>query len=293
MIYNNFLDLIGNTPCVKLGDIYLKLEAYNASGSVKDRPAKYMIEGLEKEGLLKKGDVIVEPTSGNTGISLAMIGAMKGYRVILIMPDTMSVERRQVMKAYGAEIVLTDGTKGMAGALEEANRLVKEKGYIMPAQFDNKYNVLSHEETTAQEIIKDFKNLDYLVAGIGTGGTITGLSKILKSYYPNIKIVGVEPYESPMITQGYKGPHGIQGIGAGFIPSILNLDYVDEIITVKTEEARAEAKRLAKKGILLGISSGGAIKVAHDIVKKVEKDKIILVIAPDGGLKYLSMGVFD
>lgn len=293
MIVKDVLSLIGNTPVIEQDGIFIKLEYLNASGSVKDRAAKWMIEGLEKDGILKPGSVIVEPTSGNTGISLAMIGSVKGYKVVLVMPETMSVERQLVMKAYGAEIVLTEGKKGMAGAIEEANRLVKEKGYVMPGQFDNKYNVLAHEESTAQEIIRDFENLDYLVAGIGTGGTITGLAKVLKNHYPNIKIIGVEPVESPVITQGTKGPHGIQGIGAGFIPSILDLKYIDEVITISTNDAKQETKRIAKHGLFLGISCGAAIKVAYDLLKKVGVNKKILVIAPDGGLKYLSTGVFN
>jgi len=293
MIKKNILELIGNTPVVELDGIYLKLEYLNASGSVKDRPAKWMVEGLEKDGILKPESVIVEPTSGNTGISLAMIGAVKGYKVVLVMPDTMSIERRQVMNAYGAELILTDGKKGMNGAIEEAKRLVSEKNYVMPSQFENQYNVLSHQESTAKEIIDDFIDLDYLVCGIGTGGTITGLSKVLKQHYLNLKIIGVEPVESPFITKGEKGPHGIQGIGAGFIPSILNLDYVDEIITISTSDAKEETKRIAQKGLFLGISSGAAIKVGYDLLNSVGKDKKILVITPDGGLKYLSNKIFD
>ncbi|HPT88968.1 MAG TPA: cysteine synthase A [Bacilli bacterium] len=293
MIVNNIIDLIGNTPIVKHQGLFIKLEYFNASGSVKDRPAKWMIEGLEKDGHLKPGDVIVEPTSGNTGISLAMIGAAKGYKVVLVMPESMSVERRQVMKAYGAEIILTSKEEGMAGAVKEAKRLVVEKGYVMPSQFDNYYNVMSHIEGTANEIMNDFEKLDYVVCGIGTGGTITGLGKVLKNKYPNLKLIGVEPVESPIITKGTKGSHGIQGIGAGFIPSILDLSVVDEVRTISTEEARQETKRLAKEGLFLGVSSGAAIKVGYSLLKEVGNDKIILVIAPDGGLKYLSLGVFD
>jgi cysteine synthase A len=292
MVYKNITDLIGNTPVVKLDDIFVKLEYFNASGSVKDRTAKWMIEGMEKEGLLKDGATIIEPTSGNTGISLALIGASKGYKVILVMPDTMSVERKNVMEAYGAQIILTEGKLGMKGAIDEAKRLVNEKGYVMPGQFDNKYNVLAHEESTAVEIMNDFKELDYVVAGIGTGGTITGLANKLKKHYPEIKIIGVEPLESPVITSGSKGPHGIQGIGAGFIPSILKLDAIDKVITVSTQDAKQTAKEIAKKGFFLGISSGAAIKAGNDLAKGEGKDKKILVIAPDGGLKYLSTGVF-
>jgi len=292
MIVKSIDELIGNTPVIYHKGIYIKLEYFNASGSVKDRAAKWMIEGMEKDGRLKKGDTIVEPTSGNTGISLAMIGASKGYKVVLVMPDTMSKERRDMMRAYGAELVLTDGALGMSGAVEEAKRLVKEKGYVMPQQFENEYNVLAHEESTAKEIIKDFKELDYFVAGIGTGGTITGVSKVIKSYYENVKIIGVEPEESPIITKGYKGPHKIQGIGAGFIPKILDLKWVDEVVRVSYTDAKATAQKIAKEGIFLGISSGAAIKVAYDLLEKYP-DKKILVIAPDGGLKYLSTETYN
>lgn len=292
MIYENLLDLIGNTPVVKLDGIYIKLESYNFSGSVKDRPAKWMVEGLEKDGILTPGKTIVEPTSGNTGISLAMIGAVKGYEVVLVMPDTMSIERQQIMKAYGAKIILTEGKKGMNGAIEEATRLVREKGYIMPSQFENKYNVKSHEESTAKEILKDFEQVDYIVSGIGTGGTITGLGKILKEKFPEIKIIGVEPSESPVLNGGAKGAHGIQGIGAGFKPDILDMDVVDDVITISTEDAKAEANRLAKKGLFLGISSAAAIKVGYNLHEVVGDNKVILVIAPDNGFKYLSTGVY-
>ncbi len=292
MIYRNISELIGKTPVIELDGLYIKLEGYNISGSVKDRPAKWMIEGLEKKGRLKPGDTIVEPTSGNTGISLAMLGAAKGYKVILVMPDTMSSERQAVMRAYGAKIILTEGIKGMAGAIEEAGKLVKEEGCIMPGQFDNRDNILAHEESTAIEILDDFPKLDYFISGIGTGGTITGVAEVIKKVYPDVKIIAVEPEESPILSKGEKGSHGIQGIGAGFIPSILDLSLIDEIKTVKTEVAKAETRRLSEKGLFLGISSGAAIYVGYEFLKK-EKDKIILVIAPDGGLKYLSTGVFN
>lgn len=292
MIYKNILDLVGNTPVVKLDDLYVKLEMYNISGSVKDRAAKWMIEGLEKSGKLKAGDTIVEPTSGNTGISLAMIGTLKGYQVVLVMPETMSLERRQVMEAYGAKLVLTEGAKGMKGAIDEANRLVQEEGYVMPSQFDNYDNVVAHIESTAVEIINDFDHLDYVVSGIGTGGTITGISKVLKKHYPNIKIIGVEPTESPIITAGIKGSHKIQGIGAGFIPSILNLEYVDQVVTISSADAIETTRQVAKKGLFLGISAGAALKAGYDLANGEGKGKTILVIAPDGGLKYLSTGIF-
>lgn len=292
MIVKNISELIGNTPVVESRGIFIKLEYFNASGSVKDRAAKWMIDGMIKDGTLKPGDTIVEPTSGNTGISLAMIGASLGYKVVLIMPDTLSKERRDVMKAYGAELILTDGTLGMNGAIAEANRLVKEQGYVMPQQFENNYNVLAHEESTAKEIIKDFKDLDFFVAGIGTGGTITGVGKIIKKYYPGVKIIGVEPDESPIITKGEKGSHKIQGIGAGFIPKILDLKLVDEVVTVSSEDAKNATIEAAKHGLFLGISSGAAIKVGLDLLEKHGKDKKILVIAPDGGLKYLSTDTY-
>lgn len=292
MIYQNILDLIGNTPVVYLDGIFIKLEGYNISGSVKDRPAKWMIEGLEHDRILTKGKTIVEPTSGNTGISLAMIGALKGYEVVLVMPSTMSVERQQVMKAYGAKIILTDGKLGMNGAIEEAKRLVREEGYVMPSQFENKYNVLSHEESTAQEILNDFQHIDYIVSGIGTGGTITGIGNILKKKFPNLKLIGVEPVESAILNGGTKGPHGIQGIGAGFKPDILNMEVVDDVITISTDETKEEAKKLAKKGLFLGISSAAAIKVAYNLRQIVGEDKTILAIAPDNGFKYLSTEVF-
>lgn len=292
MIVKNALELIGNTPILEFEGLYLKLEYLNASGSIKDRAAKWMIEGMEAEGVLKPGDTIVEPTSGNTGISLAMIGALKGYKVVLVMPETMSAERRQVIQAYGAEIILTEGKKGMNGAIEEANRLVKEKGYVMPGQFDNPYNVIAHIESTAIEILNDFDTLDYVVCGIGTGGTITGIGKVLKGKYPELSMVGVEPEESPVLTKGTKGAHGIQGIGAGFVPSILDRKYIDQIVTVSTEEAKRTTKELAHKGLLLGISSGAAVSAARKLLED-HPDKTILAIAPDGGLKYLSTGVYN
>jgi cysteine synthase A len=293
MIYKKMTDLIGNTPVLEFEGVFIKLEYLNASGSVKDRAAKWMIEGLEKEGKLKPGKVIVEPTSGNTGISLAMIGALKGYKVVLIMPDTMTVERRAAIAAYGAEIVLTPGALGMSGAIAEANRLVEENGYVMPGQFDSKYNVLAHEESTAVEILNDFDQLDYVVLGIGTGGTISGISKVIRKKFPNVKIIGVEPLESPIISKGEKGSHGIQGIGTGFIPSILDKKSYDEVVTVSTLEAKAETKRLAEKGLFLGISSGAALKASYDLLKKVGETKKILAIAPDGGLKYLSTDTYN
>ena len=284
MIYNNVLDLVGHTPVVKYENIYIKLEGYNPGGSIKDRAAKYMLIKAMENGSLKKGDTIVEPTSGNTGIGLACLGPSLGLKVVIIMPDSMSVERIKAIKAYGAEVILTDGILGMKGAIDLANKLVKEKGYHLMGQFDNPNNALAHYETTANEIIDDFKELDYVVCTIGSGGTITGVSKRLKEVYPNIKIVGVEPEESPLLSKGYSGSHKIQGIGANFIPSILDLKLVDKIITVKSDDCFVEMQRLAEKGLFLGISSAAAVIAGKSLGKGN-----ILVISPDSGLKYLSV----
>ncbi len=284
MIYENVLDLVGHTPVVKYENIYIKLEGYNPGGSIKDRAAKYMLIKAMENGSLKKGDTIVEPTSGNTGIGLACLGPSLGLNVVIIMPDSMSVERIKAIKAYGAEVILTDGKLGMKGAIDLANKLVKEKGYFLMGQFDNPNNSLAHYETTASEIINDFKELDYIVCTIGSGGTITGLAKRLKEVYPNIKVIGVEPDESPLLSKGYAGSHKIQGIGANFIPSILDLKLVDKIITVKSDDCFIEMERLAKKGLFLGISSAAAV-----IAGKTLGKGNILVISPDSGLKYLSV----
>lgn len=283
MIYENIIDLLGNTPVVKYDGIYIKLECYNPTGSIKDRAAYYMIDGAMKKGLLKKNDTIVEPTSGNTGIGLAAFGKVLGFNVVIIMPDTMSIERIKAIKAYGAEVILTDGKFGMKGSVDLANKLVEEKGYVLLDQFKNPDNAYAHEMTTAKEIIQDFDELDYLVCGIGTGGTITGLSRVLKEHYPNLKVIGVEPEKSPLLTKGYSGGHGLQGIGANFIPEVLDLKCVDEIVTVGDEEAYTEMDRLAKNGLFLGISSAAAVFVAKRFKGKV------LAISPDGGLKYLSI----
>ncbi len=284
MIYNNVLDLVGHTPVVKYENIYIKLEGYNPGGSIKDRAAKYMLIKAMENGSLKKGDTIVEPTSGNTGIGLACLGPSLGLKVVIIMPDSMSVERIKAIKAYGAEVILTDGKLGMKGAIDLANKLVKEKNYHIMGQFDNPDNALAHYETTASEIINDFKELDYIVCTVGSGGTITGLAKRLKEVYPNIKVIGVEPDESPLLSKGYAGSHKIQGIGANFIPSILDLKLVDKIITVKSDDCFIEMERLAKKGLFLGISSAAAV-----IAGKTLGKGNILVISPDSGLKYLSV----
>ena len=302
MIYEGVLELIGKTPILKLNnmvneesaDVYVKLEKFNPGGSVKDRAALGMIEKAESLGLLKKGSVIIEPTSGNTGIALAMIGKIKGYKVIIVMPETMSKERRDLIKAYGAELILTEGSKGMKGAIAKATELVQEFGYFMPQQFENIANANKHYETTGEEIYEDIKDLDVFVAGVGTGGTITGVSKRLKEKISNLKVVAVEPEKSQVLSGKNPGPHKIQGIGAGFIPSIYNGDYVDEIMAVKDEDAINTAVEFARKeGILIGISSGAAVFAALKIAKELGKGKKVLAIAPDGGEKYISMGIYD
>ena len=303
-VATNVLELIGNTPIVKLNklagkdyaDIYVKLEYFNPGGSVKDRPALYMIEKAEEDGKLKKGYVIVEPTSGNTGVGLAMVGAAKGYKVILVMPETMSIERRNLFKAFGAEVVLTPGSNGMKGAVDKAEELAKQNSnYYIPYQFGNENNTLSHIETTAQEILKDLgSNIDVFIAGIGTGGTVTGVGKVLKEKNSNVKIVGVEPKSSPLLSEGKAGPHKIQGIGANFVPSILDLDLLDDINTVSNEDAIETTRQLAREeGILVGISSGAAVYAALQWAKKLGKGKTVLAIAPDNGERYLSTGIFS
>ena len=279
-VYKNILDLIGNTPLVEVGNIekelgleasvLVKLEYLNPAGSVKDRAARSMIEDAEKRGLLKEGSVIIEPTSGNTGIGLAAIAAIKGYRMILTMPETMSAERRNILKAYGAELVLTEGAKGMAGAIEKANELAEKiPGSFIPGQFENPANAAAHRASTGPEIWEDTDGkVDIFVAGVGTGGTLTGVGEYLKSKNPAIKIVAVEPADSPVLSQGKSGPHKIQGIGAGFIPSVLNTDIYEEIIAVESDDAFATGKLLAKKeGILVGISSGAALWAAIQLAK--------------------------
>ena len=303
-IYNSILDTIGETPIVKLknmttdemAQIYVKLESFNPGGSVKDRIALRMIEDAEKSGKLKPGMMIIEPTSGNTGIGLAMVGAAKGYPVTLVMPETMSIERRKLMQAYGANLVLTPGADGMKGAIAEANRLAEEKDGFVPAQFDNPANPKVHEETTAKEIVNAFEKngLDAFVAGVGTGGTITGVGNELKRMYSNIKIYAVEPEESPVLEGGQSGPHKIQGIGAGFVPSILNINIYDEVLPVKSNDAMETAREIAKKeGILVGISSGAALFAAIEVAKKMTSDQKVLVLLPDNGERYLSTELFQ
>lgn len=305
-IYDDMTQLIGKTPLIRLTNymsrhnidtnILVKLEYYNPSGSIKARVAYGMIEDAERTGALKKGGAIIEPTSGNTGIGLAAIAASKGYRAILTMPDTMSVERRNMLKAYGAEIVLTDGSKGMAGAVEKAEELLKEiPGSFMPNQFSNGVNSKTHEETTGPEIWNDTDGkVDCFVAGVGTGGTISGIGAYLKDKNTNIKIVAVEPAGSPLLSKGQAGAHNIQGIGANFIPDVLNRDIYDDIICVTTDEAFETCREIATtEGILLGISSGAAIFAATNLARELnDGSKNIVVIAPDSGEKYMSMNLF-
>ena len=298
MINNNVLDMIGNTPMIKLNNIgnsnlYVKLEKYNLAGSIKDRAVYYMVENLEKNGLLKKGDVLVEATSGNTGIALSMIGSLKGYKVIIVMPETMSVERRTLMKAYGAELILTDGSLGMKGSIEKMNKLLSENSnYISLKQFDNEYNPLAHYETTGVEIYNQVKDIDIFVCGVGTGGTISGVGKYLKEQNPNIKVGAVEPEGSPVISKNKKGSHKIQGIGAGFIPKNYNKNVVDEVMTITDEESYEGVRIMAQKeGILVGISSGANIYAALKLCE-MYPDKKIVTVVPDGIDKYMSMGIF-
>ena len=298
MINNNVLDMIGNTPMIKLNNIgnsnlYVKLEKYNPAGSIKDRAVYYMVENLEKNGILKKGDVLVEATSGNTGIALSMIGSLKGYKVIIVMPETMSIERRTLMKAYGAKFILTDGSLGMKGSIEMMNKLLSENtNYISLKQFDNEYNPLAHYETTGVEIYNQVKDIDIFVCGVGTGGTISGVGIYLKDQNPNIRVVAVEPEGSPVISKNKKGSHKIQGIGAGFIPKNYNENVVDEVMTITDEESYKGVRIMAQKeGILVGISSGANIYAALKLCE-MYPDKKIVTVAPDGIDKYMSMGIF-
>ncbi|MCJ7843016.1 cysteine synthase A [Lederbergia sp. NSJ-179] len=301
-IANSITDLIGNTPIVKINritdeksaDVYVKLEYMNPGSSVKDRIALAMIEAAEKEGKLKEGDTIIEPTSGNTGIGLAMVAAAKGYRAILVMPDTMSMERRNLLKAYGAELVLTPGAEGMNGAIKKANELAQERGFFVPQQFENEANPEIHRLTTGKEIVEQMGDqLDGFVAGIGTGGTITGAGEVLREHYPSIKIYAVEPEDSPVLSGGKPGPHKIQGIGAGFIPRILDTNIYDDVLKIKNEEAFEWARRTAREeGILGGISSGAAIAAALKVAKELGKGKKVLAIIPSNGERYLSTPLY-
>ncbi|WP_272917913.1 cysteine synthase A [Halobacillus halophilus] len=302
-IVNNVSELVGQTPLVKLNgsaeedsaDIYLKLEYMNPGSSVKDRIALSMVEEAEKDGRLNEGDTIVEPTSGNTGIGLAMIAAAKGYKAILVMPDTMSQERRNLLRAYGAELVLTPGSDGMKGAIKKAAELHEKHGYFMPQQFNNEANPLIHEKTTGPEIIEQMGDqLDAFVAGIGTGGTITGAGKVLKEKYPDMKIYAIEPEESPVLSGGNPGPHKIQGIGAGFVPGILNTEIYDEVVTVSKGDSFKAAREAARKdGILGGISSGSAIHVAKQVAKQLGKGKKVVAVIPSNGERYLSTPLYQ
>ncbi|MFL1469938.1 cysteine synthase A [Paraclostridium bifermentans] len=297
MLYNNVLDLIGKTPIVKLNNIqsenniFLKLEKYNIGGSIKDRAVLGMIEDLMESGDIKKGDTIVEATSGNTGIALSMIGKLKGLKIVIVMPSSMSKERRDLMKAYGADIILT-GEGGMQASMDKASELISSNGnYKSLKQFENKSNPKKHYATTAIEIYEDIKDIDIFVCGIGTGGTISGVGKYLKELNKDIKVIGVEPESSPLISKGHSGPHKIQGIGANFIPKNLDMSIVDEIVTVKDEDAINTIKLLGEKeGILVGISSGANVYASMEIAKKF-KGKNIVTISPDGIEKYLSMDI--
>lgn len=297
-IVNNITELIGDTPILRLNnvvdensaEVYVKLESFNPAGSIKDRIAMNMIEMAEKNGDISKGDTLVEPTSGNTGIGIGMVAAAKGYKVVITMPDTMSVERRNIMKAYGTELILTDGSKGMSGAIEKALELSKTKGYFYLKQFENVANPQIHKLTTAKEIIQAFDGkLDAFIASVGTGGTITGCGEVLKKHIKGIQIIAVEPSTSAVLSGEQKGAHKIQGIGAGFIPKVLNTNIYDKIIKVSDEEAFEMAHKIVKKeGLFVGISSGASIFAALKIAKELGRDKKVLVISPDAGEKYLS-----
>lgn len=305
-VYQSILELIGNTPMVKLNrvvdedmaNVYLKLEFYNPGSSVKDRIAFAMIEDAEKSGRLKPGMTIIEPTSGNTGIGLAMVAAAKGYKAILVMPDTMSIERRNLLRAFGAELVLTPGAQGMKGAIAKAKELAEQNpDYFMPQQFENPANPKIHRETTGPELVEQGKaigGIDAFVSGVGTGGTITGAGEILKQAFPNIKIYAVEPQDSPVLSGGTPGPHKIQGIGAGFVPAVLNTNIYDDVITVSNDAAFEMGRRIAREeGILVGISTGAAVRAGLEVARKLGKGKNVVVIAPSYGERYLSTPMYN
>ena len=307
MIYNSFAELVGNTPLLKAdnfskqldmrAEIYAKLECFNPAGSVKDRVAVNMLLKAKEKGLISEGATIIEPTSGNTGIGLAAAAVSLGYKAVLVMPETMSVERQKLLKAYGADIVLTEGAKGMLGSIEKAKELQATiPNSFIPSQFDNPDNPESHILTTGKEIWDDTEGkVDIFIACIGTGGTVSGTGKYLKSKNPDIKVIGVEPYDSPLITKGKAGPHGIQGIGANFIPDNLDMNVIDEVVTVKTEDAFEMSKTFAKsEGLLVGISSGAALMAAKEIADRPENEgKKIVVLLPDSGERYMSVNLFE
>lgn len=302
-VANNIAGLIGETPIVKLNrtvdensaDIYLKLEFFNPGSSVKDRIALAMIERAEEEGIIKPGDTIIEPTSGNTGIGLALVAAAKGYKLVVVMPDTMSQERRNLLKAYGAQLHLTPGANGMKGAIQKAEELKEEHGYFMPQQFNNEANPEVHARTTGEEIVKQLPDgVDAFISGIGTGGTITGAGKVLKEHFKDVKVFAVEPVDSPVLSGGSPGPHKIQGIGAGFVPKVLNTDIYDEVIQISNEEAFEASRETAQKeGILGGISAGAAIAAAKKVAKQLGKGKKVLAVLPDNGERYLSTALYQ
>lgn len=303
MIYNNILETIGGTPHIKIkkmtqaddAEVIVKVEAFNPGSSVKDRIAFYMIEAAEKKGILNENSVIVEPTSGNTGIGLAMVAAVKGYKIKLVMPESMSLERRKILKAFGAEIILTPAAGGMKGAVEKAVELgEKDNNVFIPQQFKNEANVKAHMETTAIELMEEVGEFDAFIAGVGTGGTITGVSKIIKARFPNTKFIAVEPLESPVLSGGNPGPHKIQGIGAGFIPDVFDKDAVDEVMKVSAQDAFETAEKLAKtEGIFAGISSGANLYAALKVAKKLGKGKKVVTVLPDSGERYLSTQLFE
>ena len=301
MIYNKITETIGNTPVLRFkefesensAEIYGKLEFFNPGGSIKDRIAAFIMEKMLLDGTIKPGDTIVEPTSGNTGIGIAMAAAANGLKSVMVMPDTMSIERQKILKAYGAEIVLTPGKLGMNGAIAKAEELVETNGYKMFDQFNNKSNPEAHKNSTAIEILKDFESLDAFVAGVGTGGTLTGNASVLKENYNNIEIIAVEPDLSPVISGGKASPHKLQGIGAGFIPSILDTDLIDKVEQISSEEAYSNAiKSASDVGVMLGISGGAALAAAIKTAKRLGKGKKVLFIAPDNGERYLSTDLY-
>lgn len=301
-VANSVADLVGQTPVVKLNnvvsensaDVYVKLEYMNPGSSVKDRIALAMIEAAEKKGNLQPGGTLIEPTSGNTGIGLAMIAAAKGYKAILVMPETMSMERRNLLRAYGAELVLTPGPEGMGGAIRKAKELAEANGYFLPQQFENEANPEIHRLTTGKEIAEQFDQLDAFVSGIGTGGTITGAGQVIKEKWPNAQIFAIEPKDSPVLSGGKPGPHKIQGIGAGFVPAILDTKIYDEVIQIDNDTAFETARRVAREeGILGGISSGAAIAAAIQVAEKLGKGKKVLAILPSNGERYLSTPLYQ